>query len=75
MSNPFQVPIKKPSNPPTPGDDLLCPVCGKDQRSPYQWQRCFACDDQLTGWNDAPIEVMKAWTGVGGWPSPVAGRA
>jgi len=56
-------------------DDLLCPVCGKDQRCPGQWRVCVNCDEKMTGWNDAPPEIMRAFTGIGVWPSPTAGRA
>lgn len=74
MSNPFAVPIRKPLNQPTPGD-LLCPVCGKCQRDPGQWRVCVNCDESLTGWDDAPVEVFKQFTNAKVWPSPVAGRA
>ena len=56
--------------------DPRCPVCGKDQLAPAQWRVCIGkCDESLSGWNDAPIEVMKAWTGVAVWAAPRAGEA
>jgi hypothetical protein len=74
--NPFQVPITKPSNPPTPGNTLPCPVCGKDQFIPSQWRVCLSCDESLgVPLHDASPQTMRQWTGVGVWPSAVAGRA
>lgn len=55
---------------------LPCPVCHKDQFAQAQWRMCLSCDETMgIPLNDAPPEIMRAFTGVGVWPSPVAGRA
>lgn len=73
--NPFAVSPRKHTNHEFT-TELLCPVCGRSQLHPGHWRVCISCDEAMgVPMNDAPPETMRAWTGVGVWPAPVAGRA
>lgn len=60
----------------THNENLVCPKCGACQLCTGLWFECvLKCDEALGPLKDASPEIMRAFTGVGVWQSPRAGRA